>query len=126
MRSDHTLRAPPTSEAMHCDGWSRTGARSIGPTSASQSRSAQVICPQRRVRPLPYLFCRQALTVDGESLLTEHRSDTSVGDAIATADLPGGLTGLVPSHCVRCALGAQNAFVTRFSDLLYGRIWPCR
>jgi hypothetical protein len=48
---------------------------------------------------------------------------TRFGDAVAIADLPGGLAGLIAVHHVGDVIAAQMAFGARFSDILPGQKW---
>lgn len=69
------------------------------------------------------LFIIQALAADGDALRTQDGGQSGLGDAVATADLLGGLTGLVTVHDVGDVLSAQEAFGAGFSDILSGRMW---
>ncbi len=60
----------------------------------------------QRDRLVDLLFV-QTLAADRDALLTEDRGNTSLGDAVASADLLGGFAGFVAMHDVGDVLGGQ-------------------
>jgi len=69
------------------------------------------------------LFVIQALTADSDALFAKHVSDTSLGDAIALADLLGSLSRLVSVHDIGDIFGGQEAFRARFRGIPAGQRW---
>ena len=65
-----------------------------------------------------HLLTGEALAADGDALLTNDGSDTGLRDAVAIADLLGGLAGFVPLHDVGDIFGGQEAFRARFRVVL--------
>jgi hypothetical protein len=58
------------------------------------------------------------LAPDRDTVFAEHDGNASLGDAVASADLLGGLASFVASHDVGYVLGAQEAFGTGFRFVL--------
>lgn len=60
------------------------------------------------------LLCRQALATDDDALLAEDGGDSRLGDPVASGNLLGGLSCLIPSGDVGSICDGQEAFRTDF------------